>query len=103
MTTESNIRPGDSLTAVSDGQGSDPIVDNLDRVLDVDLELVVKIGDLKMRLKDVLDLHPGSIIEIDQSVDAPLNLLIGSKVLAEGEVVTIGESLGLRIKKKRKQ
>lgn len=76
-------------------------IKNIERVLDVDLELIVKIGELRMRLRDVLDLHSGSIIEIDRSVDSPLDLLIGSKILAQGEVVTVGESLGLRIKKRK--
>jgi len=74
-------------------------VDNIGRVLDVNLELIVKIGNLKMKLKDVLDLHPGAIIEVDKNADAPLDLQIGNKALTKGEVVTIGENLGIRIKK----
>ena len=50
-----------------------------------------------MKLRDILELNPGSIIEIEKNVDSPLDLKIGDKVLAKGEVVTIGENLGLRI------
>ncbi len=53
-----------------------------------------------MNFKDVLDLYPGSILEIDKNADAPLELSIGPKKLAKGEVVTVGENLGLRIIKK---
>ncbi len=72
---------------------------NIGRVLDLKLELTVKIGELPMQLRDVLELHPGSILEIPCSADAPLALEIGKKVLASGEVVTVGENLGLRIMK----
>ena len=72
-------------------------VQNIDRVLDVKLEFTIKIGEMKMKLRDILELNPGSIIEIDRSVDEPLNLQMGDKILAKGEVVTIGENLGLRI------
>ena len=71
--------------------------ENISRVLDVKLEISVKIGELPMKLKDVLDLHPGSIMEIEKSADAPLSLEIGNKEIAKGQVVTVGESLGLRI------
>ncbi len=70
---------------------------NLERVLDVKLSMVVKIGNLPMKLKDVLNLHPGSIMELENSADAPLPLTIGEKEIARGEVITIGESLGLRL------
>lgn len=73
---------------------------NVERILDINLELIVKIGTLRMRLKDVLDLHPGSILEITKNTEEPLGLSIGEKELARGEVVTIGENLGLRILQK---
>ena len=72
-------------------------VKNIERVLDVKLEFTVKLGQLNMRLREILELNPGSILELDKNVDAPLNLQIGDKVLAKGEVVTIGENIGLRI------
>jgi len=75
-------------------------VRNMERILDINLELTVKIGEIRMTLRDVLELHSGSILEIEKNADAPLDLQIGPKVLAKGEVVTIGENLGLRIIKK---
>ena len=72
-------------------------VRNIERVLDVKLEFTVKLGQLNMRLRDILELNPGSILELDKNVDMPLSLQIGDKVLAKGEVVTVGENIGLRI------
>jgi len=73
---------------------------NIDRILDINLELTVKIGELGMSLQEILNLHSGSIIEIDKNADAPLDLQISGKVLAQGEVVTVGENLGLRVIRK---
>ena len=88
--------------ATTDAEGpiKTPKVKNIERILDINLELTVKIGDLKMKLKDVLDLHPGAILEIEKNADSPLDLQVGNKILASGEVVTVGENLGLRINKK---
>ena len=72
-------------------------VRNIERVLDVKLEFTVKLGQLNMKLRDILELNPGSILELDKNVDAPLSLQIGDKILAKGEVVTVGENIGLRI------
>ena len=73
--------------------------ENLGRVLDINLESTVKIGNIAMKLKDILELHPGSIMEIEKSVDLPLDLQIGDKKIAKGEVVTINENLGLKLTK----
>ena len=75
-------------------------VRNIERILDINLELTVKIGELCMPLQEILNLHSGSIIEIDKNADAPLDLQIADKVLAQGEVVTVGENLGLRVIRK---
>ena len=87
------------VAKVQDGESGD-IMKNLERVMDVKLELVVRIGEISMNLKDVLNLHPGSILEVERMADEPLELQIGGKVLVKGEVVTVGESLGLRVIKK---
>jgi flagellar motor switch protein FliN/FliY len=94
----SSLEP--SPAPLSDEFRAKEALNNIDRILDINLELVVQIGTLKMRLKDVLDLYPGSILEIEKNADAPLDLSIGTKKLAKGEVVTVGENLGLRIIKK---
>ncbi|MBU1863686.1 MAG: FliM/FliN family flagellar motor switch protein [Candidatus Omnitrophica bacterium] len=76
-------------------------VKNIERVLDVNVEVRVEIGELKVKLKEVLDLQNGSIIELEKSVENALfDLQVGEKVVAQGEVVTVGENLGIRIVKK---
>ncbi|MFC1808721.1 FliM/FliN family flagellar motor switch protein [Candidatus Omnitrophota bacterium] len=68
------------------------------RILDLYLTVNVNLGKLTMTVNDICNLVPGSVIELDKKVDTPLDLAISNtKVVAKGEVVTIGENLGIRI------
>jgi flagellar motor switch protein FliN len=82
-----------------------PAVDNLslstdarlDAVLDVDLPLVVRFGRTVMPLRAVADLSPGSIVDMGRSPDDPVELLVGERLIARGEVVIVGGNYGVRI------
>jgi flagellar motor switch protein FliN len=70
---------------------------NLDLLMDVELEATLRFGSREMLLGDVLNLVPGSVLELDQQVQDPVELLIGNKVIAWGEVVTVDGNYGLRV------
>lgn len=70
---------------------------HLELLMDVELEVTLRFGRREMLLKDVLNLTPGSVIELDQQVQDPVELLVGSKVIAWGEVVAVDGNYGLRI------
>jgi len=73
-------------------------VQNIGRVLDLKMVVTVNIGTVKMTLKEVMNLVPGGIIEVQKNIEEPLALSVNNKKeLGVGEVVTIGESLGLRL------
>ena len=72
-------------------------INNVGRILDISVPASVKIGSFKLHLKDILDLKPGSILEVEKPINSPLDLVVRGKVLAVGDVVTINENLGLRI------
>lgn len=71
---------------------------NLDLLLDIDVPISVKMGSTKMFLKDILTMGPGNIIELDESADEPVELVINNKVIARGEVVIVDGYFGFRIK-----
>lgn len=76
----------------------EPLQDNrLELLMDVELEVVLRFGQREMLLRDVLNLTPGTVLELDQEVHDPVELLVGNKVVAWGEVVTIDGNYGLRI------
>ncbi len=71
--------------------------DNLDLILDVDLDVKVRIGKKSMLIKDVLKLKDGSIIELDKNIEEPMEILINDKVVAKGVVVVVGGRFGVKI------
>jgi len=72
-------------------------IKNIDLIKDVTLPLRVRIGHRKMLLKDVLTMDIGSVIELDQLANDPLEILVGDKVIAIGEVVIVDGNFGIQI------
>ena len=70
---------------------------NLKLLLDVKLNLRVRIGSKMMLLKDVLNMDIGSIVELNQLANEPLELLVDDKKIAEGEVVIVDGNFGIQI------
>ncbi|MEO8481923.1 MAG: FliM/FliN family flagellar motor switch protein [Acidobacteriota bacterium] len=69
----------------------------LDAVMDVDLPLVVRFGRTVLPLRAVADLSPGSVVDMGRSPDDPVELLVGERLIARGEVVIVGGNYGVRI------
>jgi flagellar motor switch protein FliN/FliY len=70
---------------------------NLDLLLDIELGVSLRFGSRQMLLKEILDLCSGSLVELDQRVQDPVDLLIDGRLIAQGEVVVVGGNYGLRI------
>jgi len=70
---------------------------NIDLLLDVELPISVTFGASEMPLKDVLKLGPGSVIELDKSVNDPVAVIVNNKPIAKGEVVMVDGNYGVRI------
>lgn len=70
---------------------------NLDLIMNISLVATARLGRVEMPLRDILNLGPGSIVEIGHMVDEPIELLVNDKVIARGEVVLVDEKFGLRI------
>ena len=79
-------------------QGMSPEeMSNIELIKDVKLPIRVRIGSKKMLLKDVLSMDIGSVIELDQLANDPLEILVGDKVIAMGEVVIVDGNFGVQI------
>jgi flagellar motor switch protein fliN len=70
---------------------------NIGLIMDVRLPLHVRIGSKRMLLKDVLTMDIGSVIELNQLANDPLEILISDKVVALGEVVIVDGNFGIQI------
>lgn len=70
---------------------------NISLIMDVKLPVKVRIGKKKMLLKDVLNMDIGSVIELNQLANDPLEILVDDHVIAEGEVVIVDGNFGVQI------
>ena len=71
--------------------------DRLEVLRHVELAVSMRFGGRRMLLKDILDLCAGSIVELDQQVQEPVDLLLDGRLIARGEVVVVDGNYGLRI------
>lgn len=71
--------------------------DRLDLVLDIDLPLTVRFARTTLPLKALAALGPGSIVNMGRSPDEPVQMLVGDRVIARGEVVVVSGNYGIRI------
>jgi flagellar motor switch protein FliN/FliY len=70
---------------------------NLELLWDVALSLTLRFGQRELLLKEILELSPGAVLELDRQIDEPVDLLLGRKVIARGEVVIVDGNYGLRV------
>ena len=70
---------------------------NISLIMDVKLPVRVRIGQKKMLLKDVLNMDIGSVIELNQLANDPLDILVDNHVIAQGEVVIVDGNFGVQI------
>jgi len=70
---------------------------NIDIILDVNVEITAELGRKTMLIRDILEIGPGAILELNKLAGEPVDLLVNNKLLARGEVVVINENFGVRI------
>jgi flagellar motor switch protein FliN len=69
----------------------------LDLLLDVPLDLSVELGRARMSIQDLLNLSPGSVIELDKIAGEPLDFMVNGRLVARGEAVVVNDKFGVRI------
>ncbi len=94
MSTETTA-PVD-LPAMPAGAGSGPMGD-LTRLADVHLTVSVELGRVRLSLRELMRLQEGSVVELDRLAGAPVDVLANGTAVARGDVVVVGDELGVRI------
>ncbi len=69
----------------------------IELLLDVELEATLRFGCREMPLGEILDLGPGDVVQLDRNVSDPVDLIVGDKIVARGEVVLVNGNFGLRV------
>jgi flagellar motor switch protein FliN len=70
---------------------------NFDLLLEVELDASVRFGSREMELRELLELGPGDVVELDRNVADPVDLIVGDRIIARGEVVLVNGNFGLRV------
>lgn len=83
--------------ATRDSSESTSQTHNLQRVLHLEVPVIVRLAERSMPLSEILNLTSGAIIEFDKSAEGELDLLINNKCIGHGMAVKVGENFGLRV------
>ena len=94
-TTDSNDqeKPVDKQKVAEQGSAA---VSNLRVLENIEVKLTVEVGNTEIKIKDLLRLNEGSVVELERLAGEPLDILANGTKIAKGEVVMVGEKFGIR-------
>ena len=95
-TTDSNDqeKPDDKQKVAEQGSAA---VSNLRVLENIEVKLTVEVGNTEIKIKDLLRLNEGSVVELERLAGEPLDILANGTKIAKGEVVMVGEKFGIDI------
>ena len=108
--TDTNVKnesspEDDANNQVKDKKNEESITEKVEntgannlRVLEnIDVKLTVEVGNTEIKIRDLLRLNEGSVVELDRLAGEPLDILANGTMIAKGEVVMVGERFGIRL------
>jgi flagellar motor switch protein FliN len=81
----------------ADGLAAPPFPHTPDFLLDVQLSVSVEVGRIQMPVRQVMELGPGAVIELQRSAAEPVEIHANGRCIGRGEIVVVGEQFGVRI------
>ncbi len=97
VTEKRPAQPGEQPAPALAAAAPAALSPGLELLLDVELEASLRFGSREMPLGEILDLGPGDVVELDRAVADPVDLIVGDKIVARGEVVLVNGNFGLRV------
>jgi len=94
---ESDVWPRDQSRTTNSPRQDSPNAANLSLLRDVELEVYLRLGERHLLVRDILDLGRGGVVELDQQLEDPVELLVGQKVVARGQLVIVDGNYGLKV------
>jgi len=80
----------------SDAQSPDGPAD-LSLLAGVEVEVTLRFGRRRLPLREIAALSPGAVVELDESVAEPVDVVVGERVIARGEIIGVDGCYGVRI------
>jgi flagellar motor switch protein FliN/FliY len=92
------VKPTDSESQLPNNEGPLAELPTYARgLLKIRVPVQVTLASQRKSIQEIIELGPGSIVRFDKTCDEPLDLTVGDRVIAIGEVVKVGDKFGLRI------
>ena len=88
----------DQAVEVAEGSSSEPVARaavDLEAVFDVPVKVSAVLGRARMDVGDLLNLGPGTVLELDRRVGEAIDIYVNNRLVARGEVVLVEEKLGV--------
>ena len=76
---------------------SEPTLRDLSMVFDVPLHIAIEVGRLRLRVRDLVKLTPGAVLELRKPAGEPFDICINGVLVARGEVINVEQSSGVRV------
>jgi flagellar motor switch protein FliN len=101
MADETENQTDESAAAPNAGEGatnapSKVTAENLRVLENVEVQMTVEVGNTEIKIRDLLRLNEGAVIELDRLAGDPLDILVNGTMIAKGEIVMVGERFGVR-------
>jgi flagellar motor switch protein FliN/FliY len=93
----SDVHEDDANPTAQDFQMSHPGSINPDVLQNISVSLSIEVGRAQIKIKDLMRLTQGSVVELDRIAGEPLDLLVNNTVVAQGEVVLVNDRYGIRL------
>jgi flagellar motor switch protein FliN/FliY len=91
--TDAVIEQAEELSG--DSASEEPI--GVSGLMNVPVQVTVQLGNTRMNLSELMQFGPGSLLTLDRQAHEPCDILVNGRVIARGEVVTVGDQYGVRI------
>ena len=95
-TSEEPAQVEESSSPESQPQSQSSGTENLKVLESIDVALTVEVGGAEIKIRELLRLGEGSVVELDRLAGDPLDILANGTMIAKGEVVMVGERFGVR-------
>ena len=102
--TEQTIKPeseAGSAPAQSEPVSAAPATTGASRtaglLMDIDLPIRILFGSTRLRLRDILALKAGSVVELDRPADGPVEILVSNRIVARGQVIVVDGNYGVQV------
>jgi flagellar motor switch protein FliN/FliY len=82
---------------ISTSDSDNQIDEELNFVLDVPMRIAAELGSLQLRIRELMGLEVGSVLEMEKLAGEPLEILVNEKLICRGEVIVINEKYGIRM------